>query len=235
MATRYQHLRWRGRSARDGDRGYACRRRRATPRRPYGASAAAWRQRVQSSRGRIEHRPASAVESTSNIAYAAYPGLPLAAETRQLAAAMTSRSATEDRRGTDRGFNSCHIESTRTVNRTSRTVRRVITAGQAWCPRQDSNLRSRLRRPVDVVIADAFRRPGWAFCSRPASLVASSVLWFVPRGIPRRMSSVDEFEALLLSEVASTGRTRCVTRPSTRMVSLTLSPISAWVSSIALA
>jgi hypothetical protein len=44
-------------------------------------------------------------------------------------------------------------------------VRRVITAGHAWCPRQDSNLRSRLRRPVDVVIAEVFRRPTWAFCS----------------------------------------------------------------------
>src|SRR3954471_1262003 len=41
----------------------------------------------------------------------------------------------------------------------------VITAGQAWCPRQDSNLRSRLRRPVDLVIADAFWRPTWSFCS----------------------------------------------------------------------
>ena len=30
---------------------------------------------------------------------------------------------------------------------------KVIIAGQAWCPRQDSNLRSRLRRPVDLVIA----------------------------------------------------------------------------------
>jgi hypothetical protein len=26
---------------------------------------------------------------------------------------------------------------------------KVISAGHAWCPRQDSNLRSRLRRPVE--------------------------------------------------------------------------------------
>jgi hypothetical protein len=77
----------------------------------------------------------------------------------------------------------------------------VITAGQAWCPRQDSNLRSRLRRPVDAVIADAFRYPIWAFCSPPVSLMASCVLWFVPRDIPRRVSSVDELKALVLDEV----------------------------------
>ena len=51
------------------------------------------------------------------------------------------------------------------------------------------------------MIADAFRRPTWAFSSRPVSLVASGVLWFVPRDIPRRVSSVDEFEALVLGEV----------------------------------
>ena len=67
-------------------------------------------------------------------------------------------------------------------------VRRVITAGHRWCPRQDSNLRSRLRRPVDVVIADAFWRPTWASCSRLVSLVASRVPWFDPRDIPRRTS-----------------------------------------------
>ena len=61
--------------------------------------------------------------------------------------------------------------------------------GQAWCPRQDSNLRSRLRRPVDRVIADAFERPTWAFCSRSVSLMPSGVLWLDPRDIPRQLSS----------------------------------------------
>ena len=51
------------------------------------------------------------------------------------------------------------------------------------------------------MIADAFRCPTWALCSRPVSLVPSCVLWFVPRDIPRRVSSVDEFEALVLGEV----------------------------------
>ena len=51
------------------------------------------------------------------------------------------------------------------------------------------------------MIADAFRRPTWAFCSRPVSLVASRELWFAPRDIPRRASSVDEFEALVFGEV----------------------------------
>jgi hypothetical protein len=40
-------------------------------------------------------------------------------------------------------------------------------------PRQDSNLRSRLRRPVDLVIAGPLWRPTLAFCSRFVSLVAS--------------------------------------------------------------
>jgi len=35
-------------------------------------------------------------------------------------AARTPRCAAEDRHGTDRGFNSCHIESTRAANRTNR-------------------------------------------------------------------------------------------------------------------
>jgi hypothetical protein len=55
-------------------------------------------------------------------------------------------------------------------------ARSVITPGHRWCPRQDSNLRSRLRRPVDIMIADAFRRPTWASSSRPVSLVASGEL-----------------------------------------------------------
>jgi len=36
------------------------------------------------------------------------------------------------------------------------------------------------------------------FCSRLVSLVASHVLWFVPRDIPRRVSSLDDFETLVL-------------------------------------
>ena len=51
------------------------------------------------------------------------------------------------------------------------------------------------------MIANTFSRPTWAFCSRPVSPVASRVLWFVPRDIPRQASSVDEFEPLVLSEV----------------------------------
>ena len=81
-------------------------------------------------------------------------------------------------------------------------VRRVITAGHAWCPRQDSNLRSRLRRPVDLVIARVLWCPTGAFCSRFLSLLACRVLWFAPRDIPRRVSSVDEFEAFVLGEVS---------------------------------
>ena len=51
------------------------------------------------------------------------------------------------------------------------------------------------------MISDAVRRPTWAFCSRPVSPMASCVLWFVPRDIPRRVSSVDQFETLVLGEV----------------------------------
>ena len=69
------------------------------------------------------------------------------------------------------------------------------------CPGQDLNLRSRLRRLVDLVIAVVFQRSTWAFCSRPVSLVTSRVLWFVPRGIPRGVSSVDEFEAFVFGEI----------------------------------
>ena len=91
--------------------------------------------------------------------------------------------------------------STRPPNRTIRLSLSVITAGQRRCPRQDSNLRSRLRRPVDLVITDVFWRPTWACASRAASPVTSCGLWFVPRSIPRRVSSLDEFEALVLGEV----------------------------------
>jgi hypothetical protein len=51
------------------------------------------------------------------------------------------------------------------------------------------------------VIADAFSRPTCAFYSRLVSLVASRVLWFAPRDIPRRVSSVDEFETFGFGEV----------------------------------
>jgi hypothetical protein len=68
-------------------------------------------------------------------------------------------------------------------------------------PRRDSNLRSRLRRPKDLVIARVAERPTWAFCSRPVSSETSRVLSFAPRDIPRRVSSLDEFEALVLGEV----------------------------------
>ena len=88
----------------------------------------------------------------------------------------------------------------RQTGQLTRTLR-VISAGQKWCPWQDSNLRSRLWRPVQLVIADAFRRPTWALCPRLVSLVASRVLWFVPRDIPRQASSLDEFETLVLREV----------------------------------
>ena len=51
------------------------------------------------------------------------------------------------------------------------------------------------------MIADAFWCPTWAFCSRRVSLMLSGVLWFDPREIPRRVSSLDEFEAFVLGEV----------------------------------
>ena len=37
---------------------------------------------------------------------------------------------------------------TKRTNNTYRLLTRVVFAGQQWCPRQDSNLRSRLRRAV---------------------------------------------------------------------------------------
>jgi len=40
----------------------------------------------------------------------------------------------------------------------------------------------------DLVIADAFRRPTWASCSRAVSLATSCALGFIPRDIPRRVS-----------------------------------------------
>jgi hypothetical protein len=53
------------------------------------------------------------------------------------------------------------------------------------------------RGPVKHLIGGAFQRPSWASCSRLVSLVATGVLWFVPRDIPRRASSMDSFEALM--------------------------------------
>ena len=51
------------------------------------------------------------------------------------------------------------------------------------------------------MIVGALWRPTWAFCSRPVFLVTSRVLWFVPRDIPRKVSSMDELKALVLGEV----------------------------------
>ena len=103
----------------------------------------------------------------------------------------------------DRTVDSIRATSESTSQRIGQVgqVRSVITAGHRWCPRQDSNLRSRLRRPVDLVIAAVFWCPTWAFCSRPVSPVPSGVLWFDPREIPRRVSSVDEFEAFVFGEI----------------------------------
>ena len=44
--------------------------------------------------------------------------------------------------------------------------------------------------------------PGFAYELRKSGLVAARVLWFSPRDIPRRVSSVDEFEAFVLGEVS---------------------------------
>ena len=93
------------------------------------------------------------------------------------------------------------------------------------------------------MIGGAFCGPTWAFCSRLVSPVASGGLWFVPRGIPRRVSSVDDFEAFVLREVgvvldvergerrpadeATGGDPRVVRRPRTAAqlgVGLDLSP-----------
>ena len=93
------------------------------------------------------------------------------------------------------------------------------------------------------MIASAFWRPTWAFSSRLVSLVASRVLWFTPRHIPRRVSAVDEFEALVFGEVGvvldvergegkpadetTSGDPRVVRRPGTAAelgVSLDLAP-----------
>jgi hypothetical protein len=38
--------------------------------------------------------------------------------------------------------------STAPAHQAEKLAYSVILAGQAWCPRQDLNLRSRLRRPV---------------------------------------------------------------------------------------
>lgn len=48
------------------------------------------------------------------------------------------------------------------------------------------------------MLADAFLRATWACSSRPESQVASCALWFVPRDIPRRVSSMDGFEGVVL-------------------------------------
>jgi hypothetical protein len=73
--------------------------------------ATGWRRHIGPGhhRDHVEYRPESAVASTSKVARAPCVGQPLAAETRQPAAWCVSRYRPEDRRGTDRGFNSRHI------------------------------------------------------------------------------------------------------------------------------
>jgi hypothetical protein len=108
----------------------------------------------------VEHRPASAVESTSSIAYSAYPRLPSSCRN---APSRPERGCRGVRLmiGVERIVDSIRATFESTSQRIGQVgqVWRVITSGHRWCPRQDSNLRSRLRRPVDLVIPDAFERP----------------------------------------------------------------------------
>jgi hypothetical protein len=168
--------------------------------------------RPEGRRVRMEHRPKSAADAPRTLPSLAGRMRALPARTTRWPESSVSRRA--DCRSTWIG--SWIQFSPRLSPRTRRNrhpvqVRRVIAAGQAWCPRQDSNLRHRLRRPVDVVIAGAFWRPTWAFCSRPVSPMASCVLWFVPQDIPRRVSLLDEFGALALHGVCmgDTSRRHC--------------------------
>jgi hypothetical protein len=115
-----------------------------------------------------EHRPASAIGSISNIAHAAYPGLPCSCRiaTRW---GQRGRGGARLKIDVERIVDSIRAALSPREQRIGQVgqVRRVITAGHRWCPRQDSNLRSRLRRPVDLVIPDASWRPTWPFSSRP--------------------------------------------------------------------
>jgi hypothetical protein len=62
----------------------------------------------------------------------------------------------------------------------------AIAAGHAWCPRQDSNLRHRLRKPVNQPICGARSAPTRAPVPLDVSLVAPDGAYFVPYGVPRR-------------------------------------------------
>ena len=150
----------------------------------------------------MEHRPEEAVGFTSNTQPAASAILPPScgnALTAPVFCIEASRAKIDMERYV--GWVRATTHPTRPPNRTLARSPRVISAGQRVVPRQDSNLRSRLRRTIDVVIADVFWRPAWAFCSRLVSLVASCVLQLAPRGIPRGVSSLDDLKAFVLGEV----------------------------------
>ena len=111
----------------------------------------------------------------------------LAAETRQLAAAMTSRSATEDRRGTDRGFNSCHIESTRPANRTSRTGAESDNCRSSVVP--PAGFEPALPPPEGGALSPELRGPYVDNPSAPPLRVAGAPRWSDDREV--RVSAVD--------------------------------------------
>lgn len=78
----------------------------------------------------------------------------------------------------------------------------AITAGHDVCPRQDSNLRSRLRRPDDRAIRGVLAGLSGISGSPYVSPMDRHTPWFVPRVVPRRaVGSVDQFEAFVLVEV----------------------------------
>jgi hypothetical protein len=52
-------------------------------------------------------------------------------------------------------------------------VRYRFGRSSGWCPRQDPNLPSRLRSPVNHEIHSAFRCPTWVFRSPVVSLMTS--------------------------------------------------------------
>ena len=128
------------------------------------------------------------------------PGYLLAVEPNQIDAVRFERLVVDSTRTT--------VELTSQANRTSSTDAESENAGvrdgapamvppagfdPALPPPETGRSRDRGHLAASYLVS----------CSRPVSLVASSVRWFVPRGIPRRKSSVDEFEALLLSESRS--------------------------------
>jgi hypothetical protein len=61
----------------------------------------------------------------------------------------------------------------------------VILAAQKWCPRQDSNLRSRLRRPVEPRSCLSLMSLRSIFLG-PSVMVCCGVLWFIARTLARR-------------------------------------------------